>query len=75
MPALEQRPLLAPGSWSSLHCCSESNFEVRALHPVHRVTFSLDLLKNPVDGFSAGLVDENNIYEWDIMIMGPPDTL
>lgn len=35
----------------------------------------LDLTKSPVDGFSAGLVDENNIYEWDIMIIGPPDTL
>ena len=34
-----------------------------------------DLTKCPVDGFSAGLVDENNIYEWDIMIIGPPDTL
>lgn len=35
----------------------------------------IDLSKSPVDGFSAGLVDENNIYEWDIMIIGPPDTL
>ena len=34
-----------------------------------------DLAKCPVDGFSAGLVDENNIYEWDIMIIGPPETL
>lgn len=37
--------------------------------------FKLDLSKCPVDGFSAGLVDENNIYDWDIMIIGPPDTL
>ncbi|KAF9398597.1 ubiquitin-conjugating enzyme E2 G1 [Mortierella sp. AD011] len=36
----------------------------------------LDYLgKNAVEGFSAGLVDESNIYEWKIMIMGPPDTL
>ncbi|KAE8723714.1 Ubiquitin-conjugating enzyme E2 7 [Hibiscus syriacus] len=32
-------------------------------------------LKNPVDGFSAGLVDENNIFEWSVTIIGPPDTL
>lgn len=31
--------------------------------------------KRPVDGFSAGLVDDNNVYEWDITIFGPPDTL
>lgn len=26
-------------------------------------TTILELGKNPVDGFSAGLVDENNVYE------------
>ncbi|KAG0368200.1 ubiquitin-conjugating enzyme/RWD-like protein [Gamsiella multidivaricata] len=34
-----------------------------------------DLTKNPVEGFSAGLVDDDNIYEWEIVIMGPQDTL
>ncbi|KAE8683199.1 Ubiquitin-conjugating enzyme E2 7 [Hibiscus syriacus] len=34
-----------------------------------------DLCKNLVDGFSAGLVDENNIFEWSVTIIGPPDTL
>nr|GMC61736.1 ubiquitin-conjugating enzyme E2 7-like [Ipomoea batatas]GMC63733.1 ubiquitin-conjugating enzyme E2 7-like [Ipomoea batatas] len=34
-----------------------------------------DLCKNPVDGFSAGLVDENNLFEWSVTIIGPPDTL
>eukprot|EP01134_Creolimax_fragrantissima_P001142 CFRG1142T1 len=33
------------------------------------------LLKHPVDGFSAGLVDEDDVYKWEIMVMGPPDTL
>jgi ubiquitin-conjugating enzyme E2 G1 len=37
--------------------------------------FVADLCKNPVDGFSAGLVDENNIFEWSVTIIGPPDTL
>ncbi|KAK4683642.1 ubiquitin-conjugating enzyme E2 G1, partial [Tremellales sp. Uapishka_1] len=35
----------------------------------------LDLQKNPVDGFSAGLVDDDNMLEWQIVIMGPADTL
>jgi len=34
-----------------------------------------ELNKNPVEGFSAGLVDESNIFEWQIVIVGPPDTL
>jgi hypothetical protein len=34
-----------------------------------------ELQKSPVEGFSAGLVDDNNMYEWEILIMGPPDTL
>ena len=35
----------------------------------------VELTKNPVEGFSAGLVDDSNIYEWEVMIIGPPDTL
>ncbi|ODN83761.1 hypothetical protein, variant 2 [Cryptococcus amylolentus CBS 6039] len=31
--------------------------------------------KHPVDGFSAGLVDDDNILEWGIVIMAPADTL
>uniref|UniRef100_A0A7S4BYG8 E2 ubiquitin-conjugating enzyme n=1 Tax=Chrysotila carterae TaxID=13221 RepID=A0A7S4BYG8_CHRCT len=33
-----------------------------------------DLNKNPVEGFSAGLVNEDNAFEWEIMIIGPPET-
>lgn len=39
------------------------------------LTFLADLCKHPVDGFSAGLVDETNIFEWSVTIIGPPDTL
>eukprot|EP00041_Stephanoeca_diplocostata_P007063 m.97516 g.97516 ORF g.97516 m.97516 type:complete len:168 (+) comp16705_c0_seq1:251-754(+) len=34
-----------------------------------------DLKKNPVEGFSAGLVDDDNVFKWEILIMGPPDTM
>eukprot|EP00298_Acanthocystis_sp_HF-20_P029395 c8277_g1_i1.p1 GENE.c8277_g1_i1~~c8277_g1_i1.p1 ORF type:complete len:168 (-),score=57.66 c8277_g1_i1:16-519(-) len=34
-----------------------------------------ELSKNAPEGFSAGLVDESNIFEWEFLIMGPPDTL
>ena len=33
-----------------------------------------ELQKKPVEGFSAGLIDDDDIYEWDVMIIGPPDT-
>lgn len=34
-----------------------------------------DLNKKPVEGFSAGLTDESNLFEWDVFIVGPQDTL
>ncbi len=34
-----------------------------------------ELTKNPVDGFSAGLVDDSNVFEWQVTIIGPPETL
>ena len=35
----------------------------------------LELNKNPVEGFSAGLIDDLDIYKWEVLIIGPPDTL
>lgn len=37
--------------------------------------FSTELNKNPVEGFSAGLIDDNDLYRWEVLIIGPPDTL
>ena len=34
-----------------------------------------DLNKNPAEGFSAGLIDDNDIYKWEVLIIGPPDTM
>uniref|UniRef100_A0A3B4AR04 Ubiquitin-conjugating enzyme E2 G1 n=1 Tax=Periophthalmus magnuspinnatus TaxID=409849 RepID=A0A3B4AR04_9GOBI len=34
-----------------------------------------ELNKNPVEGFSAGLVDDDDIYKWEVLIYGPQDTL
>ncbi|KAL5697789.1 E2 ubiquitin-conjugating enzyme [Ranunculus cassubicifolius] len=34
-----------------------------------------ELTKHPVDGFSAGLLDDNDIFKWGVTIIGPPDTL
>jgi len=34
-----------------------------------------DLNKNPIDLVSVGLTDESNVYDWEILIMGPDGTL
>mmetsp|Transcript_1399 Transcript_1399/g.1905 ORF Transcript_1399/g.1905 Transcript_1399/m.1905 type:complete len:168 (+) Transcript_1399:222-725(+) len=34
-----------------------------------------ELNRNPPEGVSVGLVDDDNIFQWDLMIVGPPDTL
>jgi len=34
-----------------------------------------ELNKCPVEGFSAGLIDDIDIYKWEVLIIGPPDTL
>lgn len=39
------------------------------------VYLNADLTRRPVEGFSAGLVDDSSLFEWAVTIMGPPDTL
>jgi len=34
-----------------------------------------DLAKNPIDLVSVGLPDESNIYEWELLLLGPDGTL
>ena len=33
------------------------------------------LREEPVEGFKIGLVDESNLYDWQVAIFGPPGTL
>jgi ubiquitin-conjugating enzyme E2 G1 len=37
--------------------------------------YKLELARNPPDGVSVGLGEDENIFVWDIMIIGPPETL
>lgn len=39
-----------------------------------RFAFSTDLNKNGAEGFSAGLIDDENLFKWELMIVGPPET-
>jgi len=29
----------------------------------------------PIKGFSAGLMDDSDVYRWEVLLIGPPDTL
>lgn len=33
------------------------------------------ILEEPVEGFQITLVDESNVYDWQVAIFGPPGTL
>ncbi|KAL2747998.1 ubiquitin-conjugating enzyme E2 R2 [Vespula maculifrons] len=33
------------------------------------------LQEEPVEGFRVKLVNEDNMFEWEVAIFGPPDTL
>lgn len=45
------------------------------LNPKPHLLLCADLSKSPVDYFSAGLVDDSNVFEWDVTIIGPSDTI
>ena len=36
--------------------------------------FVPELTKKPVEGFSAGLLEDDDLYTWEVLIIGPPDT-
>lgn len=33
------------------------------------------LQEEPVEGFRVKLLNEDNLFEWEVAIFGPPDTL
>ncbi|XP_029684966.1 ubiquitin-conjugating enzyme E2 G1-like isoform X1 [Takifugu rubripes] len=50
-------------------------FHTCAAQTVFWMKMSTELNKNPVEGFSAGLIDDDDIYKWEVVIIGPQDTL
>ncbi|KAL8581192.1 ubiquitin-conjugating enzyme E2 G1 [Nucella lapillus] len=34
-----------------------------------------ELSKSGTEGFSAGLIDDDDVYKWEVLIYGPPETL
>jgi len=42
---------------------------------ITEASYCAEFNRNPPEGFSVGLVDDDNVFEWQLMILGPPDTL
>ena len=47
-----------------------SSSAVRALSLEYK-----SLQEEPVEGFRVKLLNEDNLFEWEVAIFGPPDTL
>jgi ubiquitin-conjugating enzyme E2 G1 len=50
------------------------NPSTRADRP-HPLRAPAELNKNPPDGVSVGLGDDENIFHWEVLIIGPSDTM
>lgn len=55
---------------SSLHPSTPSSSAVRALAMEYK-----SLQEEPVEGFRVKLINDDNLFEWEVAIFGPPDTL
>ena len=51
------------------------NFSLMLLSQQCVISNFSELARNPPDGVSVGLGEDENIFCWDLMIIGPPDTL
>ena len=61
---------------STLLACECINFFSSGLFMhANNIVCILELQKKPLDWFSAGLVNEDNIFKWEILIIGPTDSL
>ena len=45
-----------------------------SFHHSHHPTFP-ELNKNPPEGVSVGLSDDDNMFMWELLIVGPADTV
>ncbi|XP_065831120.1 ubiquitin-conjugating enzyme E2 G1-like [Oscarella lobularis] len=34
-----------------------------------------ELNKSPVEGFSAGLIDDDDLFKWEVLVIGPQETI
>lgn len=84
-PATDQASLLLGKQLKGGMLCLNAHGSLPRLGALQALQYSIlkgcalcnpaELTKRPVDGFSAGLVEDDNLFEWQVTVMGPPDTL
>lgn len=47
---------------------------VLSFNPISTVVLVLELSRKGTEGFSAGLIDDDDMFKWEVTIFGPPDT-
>ena len=58
-----------------LHVSSFSHIQMTEIQSYLLLKEQLEQLKNkPIEGFSAGLIDDADIYRWEVLLIGPPAT-
>jgi len=62
----------APAVPSGTHTTSITNTRVSSLHRLSQEYE--ELKKDPPEGFTAGPVSDSNMYLWNLVLTGPPDT-
>ena len=73
LPSSQRRPSLIPLYWITFNyflCVTHGDVSL-----FQNSKLLLDLAKNPIDLVSVGLEDDSNVYNWEILIMGPERTL
>ena len=61
-------------SYSAVNFSVDMQFPFICLH-IFIQSHCQELARNPPDGVSVGLGEEENIFNWELMIIGPPETL
>jgi len=61
-------------SYSAVNFSVDMQFPFICLH-IFIQSHCQELVRNPPDGVSVGLGEEENIFNWELMIIGPPETL
>ncbi|XP_026845465.1 ubiquitin-conjugating enzyme E2 R2 [Drosophila persimilis] len=62
--------MMAGSGSSSSNTTTPSSSAVRALAMEYK-----SLQEEPVEGFRVKLINDDNLFEWEVAIFGPPDTL
>ncbi len=55
---------------SAGHSSGAGNSAVRALAMEYK-----NVLDEPIEGFRVRLLNDDNLFDWEVAIFGPPDTL